>query len=112
MGPVHCKRCNNQAFANFSELRRHQWKKHKPTYANVGYKASAWSPAQRAKYEATIEAKRAMTMAVTVRDVINVVENTGIAPIPEMSARQLLEKLRGQQSFMNDVVALVEGLVK
>lgn len=106
-GVVHCYRCNTE-YANFSELRKHQWAAHPKKY-KARRNSFSWSPEQHAKYRATIAAKK-LGKELTVRQVIGVYNNG--TPKPEMTAKELLDKLVSQRDFMNDVCSLVEGLMR
>lgn len=91
MPTVHCKKCNNKPFESLSDLRVHQWKEHKEFYSRSGNKkAKAWTEEQRKKYKATMKARK-----------------NG-----HISVEQLLERLRKQRSFMDDVVSLVESIAR
>lgn len=102
---VHCLKCNNKEFPDISSLRKHQWAEHKKMFQNAGKptKKAKWSRAQRAKYKATIAAKNG-----SVRGFLN----GAIPNNKEMSAREVLDELKKQRDFMNDIVDMVENLIK
>lgn len=98
---AYCKKCDHAAFKTWSALRKHQWAAHRESYSksSVGKK---WSPEQKAKFKATLAAKR---LAKSTTEV------SVIQQQPEMTARQLLAKLTSQRDFMVDVVQLVANLI-
>lgn len=99
-----CRKCENTKFTTINDLRKHQWSEHRETFAKLiqagqkhNKKKGKWSKEQRARYKAT--------MALRAQHEVYV---NGTP----MSAAQLLDKLKMQRNFMNDVVSLVEGLIK
>ena len=79
----HCNACNND-FKDISELRKHQWAAHKTFYKNNTKKRMA--------------NKAAKTLPS--------VKMNG-----NLSAQDLLERLKIQRDFMNDIVDMVEGMM-
>lgn len=82
-GPVHCKKCNGKAFKTVSDLRKHQWKDHPDSFAKLREK-------------------------LTGNGNLNKVARKEIARI---TAEELLSRLKVRRDFMNDIVALVEGIM-
>lgn len=105
---THCKACDNKEFPDISALRKHQWKEHKNFFKNTGRPIvkQKWSKAQRAKYRATIAAKNG-----SVRGFLNGV-TTNKHVTDEMTAKEVLDELKKQRDFMNDIVDMVENLIK
>lgn len=79
-----CKLCGNDTeFASISDLRKHQWESHRDLYKNVsGRHLNAAKIAKKAKTNGHV------------------------------TAEDLLERLKQQRDFMNDIVDLVEGMLK
>lgn len=104
-GSVHCKKCEQRpSFRTISALRRHQWAMHKGAFER-----NHWTKEQREKFAATWEAKRSNLASGEL------VVHTGLEipqPQKEMTAKELIERLKIQRGFLIDVVALVEGMVK
>lgn len=111
---THCKQCKDTPeFPDIATLRKHQWEHHKKMFKQVGrnlIKKSGWTRAQRAKYRATI-AKKNGHGVTSVRGFLNgVTSNKHITS--EMSALEVLDELKKQRDFMNDIVDMVENLIK
>ena len=94
MKPLHCKLCNGKEFKTTSDLRKHQWSEHRDLYKNIGG-GKGWSKEQHAKFKNTLALKKALQVG------------NG-----NLSGQDLLERLKEQQRFINDAVALVEGLLE
>lgn len=118
---LHCRKCEGSKFASISELRKHQWAVHKETFANLakalkaprktmrctkcGLKFKGQGPLQR-HYWATHKDGAAHS----VRELelpIPVARHNG-----DMRVSDLLGELKGQQKFIDDVIALISGIVE
>lgn len=97
-GKVYCRKCGI-LFNSLSEMRKHAWAEHRDMY-----KYRKRSPETIAKYKATRAANKIMkTQAIMV-------QSNG-SPKPELTAFELLQKLKVQRNFMVDVVNLIEGML-
>lgn len=106
MKNFHCKKCNNKPFDTIHALRKHQWTEHRDSYKNMKGPGK-WSVAQRKKFKISLAArKEARKELVRLEPILT----NGFKK--EMTAAQLLTKLIQQKQFMNDVVQLVEGLIR
>lgn len=110
-----CRKCDNVSFTTITDLRKHQWSTHREAFAKLmeagklannkklkgrrSKGSSRWSKAQMAKYKSTMALRKQQEVY------LNGTQNL-------MSAAQLLDKLKNQRNFMNDVVNLVEGIIK
>jgi hypothetical protein len=88
---ITCKQpqCDHKQFRTISALRKHQWKEHRDLYANVNM----------------VKARE-----VKAREVIR--HPGQHLEKPKMTVEELLVGLKRQQSFVNDVVALIEESMK
>jgi hypothetical protein len=99
---VYCKKCpESKGFNGLSSLRKHQWAVHSESFAN-NFKTGP-------RHKTVREYKKRDKEAV-----VPTVKLIGEAELPElikeMTVSELLHKLRDQKNFLNDVVALIEGL--
>ena len=119
--PVRCKKCDTM-WENFSALRKHQWKDHRESFQKLidsgkvaasKQKGKKWSARQTKKYRATLAAKKASRelTKLEAEKVIAKVQKAVAEPVPELTARELLRRLKLQAEFMRDVVTLVEGMM-
>lgn len=115
---VHCKQCDGDVtFPSLSELRKHQWSAHPKMFKTMGQskKAKKAKAAREAKKLASTET--ALVPAVEVRKTVRQLKMGKLADQIDsgngnMSALELLEKLQDQRTFMNDVVSLIENILK
>jgi hypothetical protein len=93
-GKVNCKKCG-KTFPSFSPLRKHQWAFHREIFNNL-------------RKPETIK-KRIASLREAKLAKLN-----GSGPQVakgELSALELLDKLKEQQLFMNNVVSLISGIL-
>ena len=106
---THCTKCDGIEFPDISSLRKHQWKEHKNIFKNTGKplsKKAKWTKERRARQAETIAKRNGHHIPNSVRGFLN-----GVIK-PEMSAIDVLERLKEQRDFMNDIVDMVEGMIK
>lgn len=90
---VHCKKCDQvRYFKTISELRKHQWRKHKELYTRMG------------------EVREAKKQKKELVPIVHVLQPTN--PNGEMTVSTLLGKLKEQRDFMVNVVSMIENMVK
>lgn len=123
---LHCKKCEDLEFASISELRKHQWETHPDTFAKTkkaltggarlpkdGFwrctmcnrKFDSMSKMQKHRWKAHREELangRAKLPAVP------------LAAVPangDMRVSDLLIELKSQHKFIDDMIALISGIV-
>lgn len=89
---LHCKKCEGKKFKTISDLRRHQWAQHTETFDNL---KNASKTKTLRKQLSVRQFKRAPPLRLAH---VN----------GDMRVSELLGELKGQQKFINDVVALIE----
>lgn len=101
--PTICRKCYIK-FPGISELRKHQWSKHREMFNKLVDAAKKSSTAKKrgiaikAAYKARKDRKELAQL--------NDTQPQGL------SAVELLNKLKVQQTFINDVVSLIGGLIE
>lgn len=102
---VACRKCAGSQFTSISELRRHQWERHPEMFHNLqkaAQKALRHPAVRKQRAEAVKRYHKARRKALLP-----------LAPAlnGDMRVSELLVELQSQQRFMNDVVALISGIL-
>lgn len=113
---LNCKKCDFQA-ASMSEIMTHIRKNHGWSTWNskrrIEHKGKPWSRKQKAKFKATMAAKREARLELTKPESIRgYLNGAGVEPNPasEMTVKQLLTHMQSQSDFLNKAIALVAGI--
>jgi len=110
---VHCKVCiEKPSFSGMSELRKHQWANHNSMYDNL--RKAARSPKARKKQKASMMAtiKKKMEEKALAKMPIVKMGSNGASHKHPMTALELFNKLKEQQHFMNQMVAVVGNILE
>lgn len=124
---LHCRKCEGLKFATISELRKHQWAEHSETFANLRKAAREVNklPKKKGQFHCTICGKRFDSQAnvqrhnwkahreqrVSVRKAKDLPAVARAHRNGDMKVADLLGELHHQQKFIDDVIALISGIV-
>ena len=127
-GFIHCKLCGESEdvkFTTISDLRKHQWAAHKERYAKLSKPAPSKKRPHGPEWAKKISAGRRKGIAARKKAGLPAQSVTSVrayrvtaekaiqaAVNGDMKVSVLLDELKEQQKFLNDVVGLIEGFVQ